>query len=142
MAKLDTLIRLHRLALDEKRKALAAKEEIRARLLNERERLKSQLVSEQGEAQVMEGGLSRGQYIKSTLKKIEILGDAIKTADEEIEKAGESLRLAFEEVKRYEIARDVRVEEEKASVARKETKLLDETGAETYRRKSAEETNK
>lgn len=139
MEELSTLIRLHRLELDERRKALAAKEAILAQLLNEKKRLEDDLAAEaKRKMTAFEGEISRGAYVQATLKKIKTLESAIVTAEEQVEKARETLREAFEEVKRFEIARDIHIDAAEKEAARRETKELDEIGGEAKRRQKAE----
>jgi len=138
--ELDTLIRLARLELDEKRKNLAACESVISQIIGEQNRLRAEIVAEAAAAtNLMEGGLTQGAYVAATLRKIEMLGETLKTAEQQRDAARDELQRVFEDVKRFEIARDLRMEAAEKAAARRETKMLDEIGADTTRRKQSEQ---
>lgn len=139
MDDLDTLIRLTRLELDEKRKNLAACESVITQILSEQARLRAEIVSEtEADTNRMEGGLTHGPFVMATLRKIEQLGEALKTAEQQRDAAREDLQRVFEEAKRFEIAKDLRIAAAEKLAARRETKMFDEIGAESARRKRDE----
>jgi flagellar protein FliJ len=135
---LATLIRLAKLQLDEKRKALAlliAKEDemkaMRAGVLQ-------RLADEQGKTTpVMEGGRSMGAFIDASFKKRDEIDAAIVALGKFIEQAQAEVQTAFEELKRYELAQEQRRLKAAKEQARRETKAMDEVGAtRSQRRKS------
>lgn len=136
MDELKTLIRLARLALDEKRKALSALQARDDSLQAEIMATHQALAAEQAKSQaVMEGGLTLGAYIAAQHQCIKKLEKARIALASEIELAQDALRRAFEELKRYEIALEQRLETERRDRLRKESKAMDEAGSIATHRK-------
>jgi|GEM_PF-724559 len=138
--ELDTLIRLAKLALDEKRKQLAV-------LLSKEDEMKQmkagvlqRLADEQARAQdVMEGGRSMGPFIQASFRKCEEIDAAIAQLNTFIEQARDEVQQAFEEVKRYEIAKEQRLARARKEAQLRETKQMDEVGSEITRRRRGED---
>lgn len=130
MDELATLIRLAKFNLDEKRKALA---DILAgvdRVQQQIDALKGALEKEQNHPpDVLEGGLTRGAFIQSSLKKIEAQEHHKRELMHLVEALQEEIRVAFEILKRYEVAAEQRALTERKERLKRETKVMDEVGS-------------
>ncbi len=130
MDELATLIRLAKLNLDEKRKALADILSDVDRVQQRIDTLKITLEKEQNHPpDVLEGGLTRGAFIQSSLKKIEAHEVHKHELMQIVEALQEEIRVAFEILKRYEIAAEQRDLTERKERLRRETKIMDEVGS-------------
>ena len=135
---LATLIRLHKLELDEKRRVLAAIEARVSEAQAVRRALDAEMAAEKERAQAtFEGGLTLGAYTKAALKRREQLDARIAQLLREAEAAREVVREAFAEVKRFELAKEARDAAEAAEAARRETLAFDETAAGQHQRQRA-----
>ncbi len=136
MDELATLIRLAKLALDEKRKALAALEARVAAVEAEKAALLAQLEAErQHPPEALEGGLTQGAFIRATYRKRDQLDAQLAALAQQIALAQDAIRTAFEELKRYDIAADQRARAHRRDANRRETKALDEAGSDVTRRR-------
>ena len=136
MKTLSTLIRLAQLALDEKRKIVVALEQ----KIAEVEAYKASLIAALDEERkrppdALEGGLTQGAYIKATYKKCEQCDAQLAELARLMDIAQDQIRLAFEDLKRYEIAAEQRQLAERRDEKKRETKMMDEIGSESQRRK-------
>lgn len=139
MARLDPLIRFHRHAIDDKRRALAA-------LYNQAEALQ-QKKKEVLEALAREAGLAEnsnsvdvqmwfGRYAISVKDQMAEIDRAAAQLDLKISRAQEDVREAFAELKKIEITDRERKKAEKKKRDTAEAAELDEVGIEGHRRKT------
>lgn len=134
-SELATLIRLAKLQLDEKRKVLATIIAEEDRVKAEKAALLQKLEDEkQQSAEDFEAELSRGSFIKASLKKRDICDRNLAQLAMLIETAQAEVQTAFEEMKRYEIAEEARERREEKEAKKRETKVMDEVGGDRHRR--------
>jgi flagellar FliJ protein len=135
MRNRESLIRLHRFHVDEKRRKLAELElmlqEFRAR---ERE-LEAQVLNEQKKAGISDvAHFAYPMFAKSVIRRRQNILTSIEDIDRQIEAAKEELSSAFRELKKYEIIEDNRKRKHRKEVLRVEQMELDEVGLAIHRR--------
>lgn len=135
MRNRESLIRLHRFHVDEKRRKLAELElmlqEFRAR---ERE-LEAQVMSEQKKAGISDvAHFAYPMFAKSVIRRRQNILTSIEDIDKQIEAAKEELSSAFRELKKYEIIEDNRKRKHRKGIMRVEQMELDEVAAGIHRR--------
>ncbi len=135
MRNRESLIRLHRFHVDEKRRKLAELElmlqEFRAR---ERE-LEAQVLSEQKKAGISDvAHFAYPMFAKSVIRRRQNILTSIEDIDKQIEAAKEELSGAFRELKKYEIIEDNRKRKHRKGIMRVEQMELDEVAAGIHRR--------
>ena len=136
MTTLDSLIRLHRWQLDERRRHLADLDVLIHRLRGEQARLASEQLDEQGVASAsLEAGTAYGAYARRLIERRRKLTDSIVSVEQQIAQAREALAEAFQEVKRYEIAAASRASQRNKQLARREQAGIDEVASEADRRR-------
>jgi flagellar export protein FliJ len=135
MRNRESLIRLHRFHVDEKRRKLAELElmlqEFRAR---ERE-LEAQVLAEQKKAGISDvAHFAYPMFAKSVIRRRQNILTSIEDIDKQIEAAKEELSGAFRELKKYEIIEDNRKRKHRKEVMRVEQMELDEVALGIHRR--------
>jgi flagellar protein FliJ len=138
MSTLDSLIRLNRWQLDERRRDLATLEDFAAKLTEERQKLDVEDERERAVASASpEAAFAYAGYARRLIdRKRRIEQSQAETADQ-IVLAREALALAFQDTKRYEIAAANRQKQQEQREARRQQQSLDEIGLESFRRKNA-----
>jgi flagellar protein FliJ len=138
MTGYDSLIRLHRWQLDERRRDLAALEELAATLREERIRLDAEDERERAVASASpEAALTYAGYARGLIDRRHRLERSAAEVAEQIARARDALAEAYQEVKRYEIAAANRQKQQEQREARQQQRALDEIGADGFRRKNA-----
>lgn len=138
MSALDSLIRLHRWQLDERRRDLATLEDLAAKLEEERRRLEAEDARERDAAAASpEAAFAYATYVRRLIERRRKIEQSRAEVAERIARAREALAEAFQEVKRYEIAAANRAKQQEQQEARRETKIMDDLGIEGFRRKAA-----
>jgi flagellar FliJ protein len=136
VSTLESLIRLHRWQLDERRRHLADLDALANRLRGELARLVTEQQAEQGVASAsLEAGTAYGAYARRLVERRRKLAESIVSVEQQIVQAREALSEAFREVKRYEIAAASRASQHSKRIARRDQASLDEVAAETDRRR-------
>ncbi len=135
MRNRESLIRLHRFHVDEKRRKLAELElmlqEFRAR---ERE-LEAQVLAEQKKAGISDvAHFAYPMFAKSVIRRRQNILTSIEDIDRQIEAAKEELSGAFRELKKYEIIEDSRKRRHHKEMMRVEQVELDEVALGIHRR--------
>jgi flagellar protein FliJ len=137
MSTLDSLIRLHRWQLDERRRQLAELDALGEKLRQEQARLAAEEKSEQAAAaSSREASAAYGNYAKRLIERRGRLKESLGSVEQQIGEAREALAETYREVKRYEIASANRAMQQRKREARQQQRVLDELGIETHRRKS------
>ncbi len=137
MKKIDTLIRLHKFELDEKRRALKALEANMARLMDARAMLDQELIAEQETAaKGVELGVTYHSYSRNFIARRERMEHDIAELKVEIEKAEIIMQMAYQELKKYEITAARIAEQEKLAAKQKEQSEMDEAGIQSHVRKN------
>lgn len=137
MSALESLIRLHRWQLDERRRDLATLEDLARKLAEERVKLDAEDAREQ-RAALASPEAARGYpgYAKSLIDRRRKLAQSTAEAARQIAQAREALSDAFQEVKRYEIAEASRLRLEGEREQKRQQRVLDDLGTEGFRRRS------
>ena len=136
MKSLDTLIRLHRQGVDEKRLGRVALEEEREALVSLADGLARELEAERrAAAESLEARYTFEAYAERMTARQRAVAGEIATFDATLVRADDEIAAAFRELKRYEISRDTRETRERNALARRERMRLDEIGANQHRRR-------
>lgn len=136
MKAFQSLIRLHRWQADEKRRALADLEAMRADLLARHEAIGVEIKAEQavqGEPVVQ---FSYGTYLRSAMARRQTLAKSIAEIEREIADRREELSDAVRELKKFEIAAERRAERAQVELNRRESNEADEVALNVFRRHS------
>ena len=141
MKDLNTLIRLHKFRVDEKRREVGGMIAVVTDLERQVRELEAEILKEQEIASKspVEAGAIYGSYASLAIKRREQFAAAIAEMEERLAEAQEEMREEFFELKGYEIIQDFRDAEEALEQARAEQFVLDEIGLNAYRRRRAEE---
>ena len=135
---LETLIRLRRQALDQRRKRLAALEQGRRALDDERAELERSVLVEQhvaaGDPGLISAYAGFARRVMAARAALDVKSAAL---DQEIAAAQDEISIAFSELKKFEIARNERRRREATEAARQETRAIDEVGLAGFRRRPA-----
>jgi flagellar export protein FliJ len=138
LSALDTIIRVHRWQLDERRQQLAELERLEERLRGEQRRLDDELVTEQKVAAAStEAGFAYAGYAKALGDRRAKLKVSLAEVEGQLGRAREALAESFAEVKRYEMAQATRDRRSRAGIARKQQIQQDEVAMQIYRRSKA-----
>jgi flagellar FliJ protein len=138
MSTLDTLIRVNRWKLDERRRQLGELERLFERLRSEAVRLEEELVREQQIASTStEAGYAYAGYARDLITRRQKLAASIGEVEGQLIVAREALAESFGEVKRYEIAAANRQKRDRAAGERRQRILQDEVAMQVHRRRNA-----
>lgn len=139
MSALDSLIRLYKWQLDERRQQVAELERLEIRLKSELQKLHDEVAAEQrAAAGSTEAAQAWSGWSTVATARRKTLETSIVEAQEQMVRAREALAEAFQEVKRYEIALATREKREKISLSRRAQQRQDEIALQTFRnRRSA-----
>jgi flagellar protein FliJ len=136
MKGLETLVRLHRWQLDERRRELADIERLIAQLQAEAERLAEELKTEQAVARESESGSrAYGPYAQTIAVRQRRLAATIVEVEARAVAAREAVAEEFRELKRHEMTLAERERRAKAELERKNQAVLDEIGLNVHRRR-------
>ena len=137
MSALDSLIRLHRWQLDERRRQLGELDTLAEKLRQELVRLVVEQRQEHSVAAAsLDAATSYGSYARDVIDRRLRIEKSLASVEQEVVVAREALAESFREVKRYEIAAATRAAQQRKRVARQQQRTLDEIGIENYRRRS------
>lgn len=140
MSALDSLIRLHRWQLDERRRDLATLEALAEKLREERLKLDAEDERERAVASASpEAAFAYAGYARGLIDRRRKLEQSQAEAAEQIARAREALAEAYQEVKRYETAAANRQKQQEQREQKRQQQALDELGVEGFRRKTAAE---
>jgi flagellar export protein FliJ len=135
MRNRESLIRLHRFQVDEKRRQLAELElmvqEFRAR---ERE-LEAQVEAEQKKAGISDvAHFAYPMFAKSVIRRRQNILTSIEDIERQLDTARDELSEAFRELKKYEIIEDNRKRKIRKEMMQSEQAQLDEVALSIHRR--------
>jgi hypothetical protein len=138
VSALDTVIRVQRWQLDERRAQLAELERLEARLTGEVQRLLQELEAEHRVATAsLEAGLAYTSYATAIRDRQARINVSLVEVQGQIRQAREALAEAFQEVKRYETAAANRMRQQKAALDRGQRIAQDEMALQIHRRRQA-----
>jgi len=135
MSTLESLIRLHRWQVDERRRQVAELESLAEKLRQELARLAEERANEQAAAGA--SFLARHVYpgyIRHAIERQQTLEQSLAETEAQTVHAREALAEAFEELKRYEIASANRERMRISAAARRERLDTDAVAIDTFRR--------
>lgn len=142
MKDLGTLIRLHKLEVDERRRVLAERQAVEERLRGERARLEEELAQEQKVAAgSLQAAATYGDFARQVILRRERLDQAIVRAQADVAQAEESVAEAFQELKRYELAQEERQRQRQEALRRADTQRLDEIASVRFQRANRDGTS-
>jgi len=142
MAELDSLIKLRKHTVDEKRRALAELYRQTEILQKQKREVEAQMEQEKKLAEEMaslEASAYLGRYLEGARKKIKGIDQSIRKLETRIAVAQEDIRNAFAEVKKIEITQRNRQNREKKARDKKEGQELDEIAIDQFRRQQEED---
>lgn len=132
---LDSVIRLQKWRLDEKRRQLGDLLSLSEQLQTELANLEAELQAEQAlAARNFEAGRTYATYALGYIDRRERLRQSLANVEKQIESAQEEVRGAFRELKTIEITKDNRDKVETLQVNRRQQNELDELGLNPQRR--------
>jgi|SRR5689334_17540780 hypothetical protein len=138
MRTLTTLIKMHRYALDEKRRALTDLENLRADLVGQREKLEADLVREQEVAKQTESGaFAYAGFHQGYIHRRDRLMVSLTELEARIAAAQQEVSEAYQDVKRHEIALAARQRKQREEEDRRAQNVLDEVSLDMHRRRMA-----
>jgi flagellar protein FliJ len=141
MSAIESLIRLYRWQLDERKRHLADLEGLAARLREDEQRLEEENAREQAlVATSPEAAYVYAGYARNLVERRRKLRQSQAEVAQQIAEAREALADAFQEVKRYEITAANRVRLETEREERRQQRVLDDLGADGFRRRNGEVT--
>jgi flagellar export protein FliJ len=136
MARLQSIIRMRKWELDEKRRELVILEEARAAIIQQIDALNQEVLEQQNAASLEVGPAALGPYMNGVKLRMNEYEAELRVKDEEIEKHREEVTEAFRELKTYEIAEEQENQRLKSEEALRDQKLLDEQGMQSFLKKS------
>jgi flagellar FliJ protein len=136
MRNRESLIRLHRFQVDEKRRKVAELEVMLAEFRNRERELESQVQTEQRKAGISDvAHFAYPMFAKSVIRRRENILNSISDISQQIEAAKEELAQAFQELKKYEIMQEGRKRRIRKEVAHIEQAHLDSVALDMHRRR-------
>ncbi len=134
MKSRETLIRLKRFQVDEKRQQIAGIESMIADFQRMTEELEQQVVSEQERAGISDvTHFAYPTFAKAARQRCEKLQASIDELNGQLELAREELQVAFEEMKKVELIEEREAQREREAMAAHEQNELDEVGLTIHR---------
>ena len=135
MSALETLIRLHRWQLDERRRYLAGLDALAARLRADAQRLRDEADEEARAAGLsLDAASAYPGFIRSLIERRREIERSIAEVDTQVVEASDAVAVAFQEVNRYELAAAHREREARRRVARREQRDEDALALQVHRR--------
>ena len=136
MSDLDSLIRLSKWRLDEKRREAADLERLGERLARDLASLDAEGLNEGAAAAAPEMAVFEvGTYVEDLIARKDRLKRSIAEAERRLEAIGDEITEAFAELKRFEILQEARLRQEQRARLRRETAAFDEISAVRHLRK-------
>jgi len=137
---MDSLIRLHRWQLDEKRRNLADLENMRADFENRFRQLDEELEQEKAAASSdPDTTYGFSDFVAAVSARKHALQMSIDEIDKEIDTARRDVEDAMQELKKLETVEDRRQKERRAETERREQQTLDDMALDRFRRRAAGE---
>lgn len=136
MRNRDSLIRLHRFQVDEKRRQVAELEVMLQEFRNRERELEAQVLLEQEKAGISDvAHFAYPMFAKSVIRRRENILNSIEDIERQLDTAKEELGGAFRELKKYEIVEDNRKRRQRREAVRVEQRELDDIALGIHRRR-------
>lgn len=137
MRGLSSLIRLNRWRLDEKRRELAALEQLAADLRAQMAQLETDVKTEQDAAKSSESGaFAYAGYAQGVIERRGRLAASLTEVEGRIRIQDDSVKESFRELKRYELTLAERKKRQRLELDRRDQAAQDETSLKAHIRKS------
>lgn len=133
MKGLNTLIRLNRWRVDEKRRELRGLEDMRSDLLIRRTAIDVEIAAEQATGQEPVVQFSYAAFLRAAMTRRETLSKSIAEIDHAIEEKQAELADCVRELKKIEVAAERRAERERQDLNRREQIETDEISMNVFR---------
>jgi len=136
MAGLESLIKLHKHELDEKRQVLAKLYDVQDILKKEQKKIEDEFAREKDS--IKDGGDTSfifADYSEAVKIRLEVNAKKQRDIEENIEEAKDSMMETFSELKKYEKTQELREKKKQDKLNKKESQELDNIGIERFRRK-------
>ena len=138
MSALNSMVRVHRWILDEKRQKLGDLERLTDKMREDLARLDEDIERERLIAKASyEAGSSYSAFVVAAKQRRKKLEHSLENLEREVGLARQEVGEAFQELKQFETARNKAVEREETERQRREQLALDEMGVSLYRRRKA-----
>lgn len=135
MRNRESLIRLHRFQVDEKRRKLAELELMVQEFRSRERELEAQVEAEQKKAGISDvAHFAYPMFAKSVIRRRQNILTSIADIERQLDSAKEELSDAFRELKKYEVIEDNRKRKVRKEVMRVEQAQLDEVALGIHRR--------
>ncbi len=139
MSAIESLIRLYRWQLDERKRHLADLEGLAVRLREDEQRLEEENAREQAlVATSPEAAYVYAGYARNLIERRRKLRQSQAEVAQQIAGAREALADAFQEVKRYEITAANRARLDNVREERRQQQVMDGLGIDVFRRRNGE----
>ncbi|HAC59091.1 MAG TPA: flagellar export protein FliJ [Rhodobiaceae bacterium] len=134
MRNRESLIRLHKFQVDEKRRKVAELELMLADFRQRERDLEAQVEAEQRKAGISDvAHFAYPMFAKSVIRRRENILESIEGIEVQLEVAKEELSAAFRELKKYELLEDSRKRKVRKAALRVEQAELDEIALSIHR---------
>lgn len=136
MSAIDSMVRVHGWALDEKRRKLRDLQDFMDRLEADLREVDRNIEAEREAAETCDARIAftYPAFVSAALDRRRKLVETIANLDREVERARDEVAAAFNELKKYELARDNQLRREAAERDRRDRLAQDELGLSMYRR--------
>jgi flagellar protein FliJ len=135
MRNRESLIRLHRFQVDEKRRKVAELELMMQEFRTRERELEAQVLAEQQKAGISDvAHFAYPMFAKAVIRRRQNILNSIEDIERQLEVAKEELADAFRELKKYEIVEDNRKRRQRTEAIRIEQIELDEIALGIHRR--------
>ena len=134
MRNRESLIRLHKFQVDEKRRKVAELELMLSEFRQRERDLEAQVEAEQRKAGISDvAHFAYPMFAKSVIRRRENILESIEGIEVQLEVAKEELAAAFRELKKYELLEDSRKRKVRKAAMRVEQAELDEIALSIHR---------
>lgn len=134
MRNRESLIRLHKFQVDEKRRKVAELELMLSEFRQRERDLEAQVEAEQRKAGISDvAHFAYPMFAKSVIRRRENILESIEGIEVQLEVAKEELSAAFRELKKYELLEDSRKRKVRKAAMRVEQAELDEIALSIHR---------
>ena len=135
MRSRESLIRLHRFQVDEKRRKVTEIETMTADFRRKEAELNQQVEAEQQRSGITDvNHFAYPTFAKAAINRRENLLASIEELDRQLEEAKESLAEAYTELKKFELLHEKEEDRQQKELSKHEQSELDEVGINMYRR--------
>lgn len=133
MKGLESMIRLQKWQVDEKRRQLADLEGMRADLVRRREGLRAEVAAEHQAADSQVIQFAFAAYVRDALERLETLRTSIEEVDRAIEAMQDELAESYRELKKFEVAEARHAQRAQEEAQRRDQMATDEIALNMFR---------